>query len=144
MDNVNDKDGFLTISSPEQAENMNKVKPIPDWTSPEICLEAVCKDPALAVHVPAFVSGCSEMNIYRFAMAVRKLAPELGFHQVRDLYEGKNVEIGYTIPGTAIPRKVHLRHNRLSNSLEYCDIPQGLSAKRQEAGRKNKGGKLKV
>jgi len=136
-----DKDGLLITASPEPADMMNKTKPLPDWTSPEVCLEAVCKDPALAVHVPPAVSGGSQMNIYRFGMAVRKLAPQLGFSRIRDLYNGKNVVIDYTLPGTAITRKVHLRHNRVSNRLEYCDIPQQTPGENRKGGRLNNGRK---
>ncbi|MBF0647443.1 DUF4116 domain-containing protein [Dysgonomonas sp. GY75] len=115
-----------------------------EMKTPEACLEAVCKDPALAVHVPASVSAGSDMNIYRFAMAVKKQEPQLALAQIRELYGGRNVEIDYTVAGTSIPRKVHLRHNRISNSLEYCDIPKILPGKRLEAGVQNKGGKQKV
>lgn len=91
-----------------------------DKKTPELCLMAVKQDESLQKYVPESIVNDQKLNMYRFGMLVEEQI-SLNFTQVKDLYEGKKVEIDYTEPTNQIPRKVQVEYNTQRESLNYYD-----------------------
>lgn len=91
-----------------------------DKKTPELCLMAVKQDESLQKYVPESIVNDPKLNMYRFGMLVEEQI-SLNFTQVKDLYEGKKVEIDYTEPTNQIPRKVQVEYNTQRESLNYYD-----------------------
>ncbi|GAB6119097.1 hypothetical protein [Dysgonomonas termitidis] len=91
-----------------------------DKKTPELCLMAVKQDESLQKYVPESIVNDLKLNMYRFGMLVEEQV-SLNFSQVKDLYEGKKVEIDYTEPTNQIPRKVEIEYNSQKESLNYYD-----------------------
>ena len=91
-----------------------------DKKTPELCLMAVKQDESLQKYVPESIVNDPKLNMYRFGMLVEEQV-SLNFTQVKDLYEGKKVEIDYTEPTNQIPRKVQVEYNTQRESLNYYD-----------------------
>lgn len=91
-----------------------------DKKTPELCLLAVKQDESLQKYVPESIVNDPKLNMYRFGMLVEEQI-SLNFTQVKDLYEGKKVEIDYTEPTNQIPRKVQVEYNTQRESLNYYD-----------------------
>jgi hypothetical protein len=89
-----------------------------DKKTPELCLMAVKQDETLKKYVPGGIAGDTGMNIYRFGLLVDEQVM-LDFKQVKDLYEGKKVEIDYRVPETQVSRKVQIQYNPEKMSLNY-------------------------
>ncbi|HML65208.1 MAG TPA: hypothetical protein PKC55_10290 [Dysgonomonas sp.] len=86
----------------------------------ELCLMAVKQDESLKKYVPKSIVNDPKLNMYRFGMLVEEQI-SLNFTQVKNLYEGKRVEINYTTPTNQIPRKVEIEYNIKRESLNYFD-----------------------
>ena len=91
-----------------------------DKKTPELYLMAVKQDESLQKYVPESIVNDPKLNMYRFGMLVEEQI-SLNFTQVKDLYEGKKVEIDYTEPTNQIPRKVQVEYNTQRESLNYYD-----------------------
>ncbi len=91
-----------------------------DKKTPELCLMAVKQVESLQKYVPESIVNDPKLNMYRFGMLVEEQI-SLNFTQVKDLYEGKKVEIDYTEPTNQIPRKVQVEYNTQRESLNYYD-----------------------
>lgn len=116
-----------------------------DKKSPEVCLMAVKQDESLRRYVPDAIANDYRMNIYRFGMLVEEQV-SLSFKQIKDLYEGKKVEIDYTEPTNQVTRKVEIEYNSNRNSLNYyADTPDKKSmGNKQENSIPDKGKGLKM
>lgn len=104
-----------------------------DKKTPELWLMAVKQDESLQKYVPDSIINDHKLNIYKFGMLVNEHF-SLKFNQVKDLYEGKKVEIDYIEPTNQISRKVQIEYNPESNSLNFFDSVRDVN--------KNPGRKL--
>lgn len=116
-----------------------------DKKTPELCLMAVKQDESLQKYVPESIVNDPKLNMYRFGMLVEEQI-SLNFTQVKDLYEGKKVEIDYTEPTNQIPRKVQVEYNTQRESLNYYDSVRDTKSmeNKQQNTISDKGKRLKM
>ncbi|GAB6010324.1 DUF4116 domain-containing protein [Dysgonomonas reticulitermitis] len=88
--------------------------------TPGLCLMAVLKEPGLERSVPGSVKNAPDLNIYKFnSILSAKVMDKLDYKQVKDLYEGKEINVSKLRTENGIETNLAVRFNRKKMTLDY-------------------------
>lgn len=88
--------------------------------TPDLCLMAVLKEPGLEGSVPGSVKNAPGLNIYKFySILSAKVMDSLDYKQVKDLYEGKEINVSKLRTQDGIETDQAVRFNRGKMTLDY-------------------------